>query len=178
MPVASRADALGRGREGDAFRAGEQQALVVGRVAVPAQEELAGGAVPVAVEDVVQAVLFDSRGHPLLVLLPRPVTFLLLLGVQGALDRLLRSGQKAQEKQEHEEWGAKYRTEHGQCGAAGRVEWWVARGLQSGGRRLRDCPIQHHSPASERMSRRPAIPPCLLLRAMPAVSLPMPDRIG
>lgn len=121
-------------------------------VAVPAQEDLAGGAVPVAVEDVVQAVLFDSRGHPLLVLLPRPVAFLLLLRVEGALDRLLRSGQKAQEKQEWDEWGAA-----GGCGI---------------------FPMQHYSTASERMSRRPAIPPCLLLRAMPAVSLPIPNQIG
>ncbi|GAA2915443.1 hypothetical protein GCM10010478_13270 [Streptomyces erythrogriseus] len=107
-------------------------------MAVPAQEELAGGAVPVAVEDVVQAVLFHSRVHALLALLFRPVAFLLFLRVEGRLHRLLCSGQKAQEKEEREKRGAKYRTDHGQRRSAGRAERWITRGVQYIGRRLQD----------------------------------------
>ncbi len=39
-------------------------------------------------------------------------------------------------------------------------------------------PIQHHSPASERMPRCSVITPCLLLRATSRISLPMPTQIG
>ncbi len=140
VPVASRADALRRGREDDPVRAREQQSLVVRRVGVPAQEELARAAVPVAVEDVVEAALLHSGLHALLVLLLGPVPCLLLLRVQGTLHSLLPAGQKAQEKEEREERGAEHGGDQGQRRSAGRADRWVARGSQNVGRRLRNFP--------------------------------------
>lgn len=61
--------AAGGGGEEQAVAAREEQPLGVGRVALPAEQELSGGAVPVAVEEAVGGVgggapAGRSAGHP------------------------------------------------------------------------------------------------------------------